>query len=100
MATFTARTDVSDYGWTVDSFTLTHAPVKAEEVRVTVESPIKPGIETCVPVLSVEAEAGSISITTRPFSYQNKWTLTVGKDSYTRKDVDDEQVRDLDSFAP
>ncbi len=100
MAKFTARTYVSDFGWTVDSFTLTHAPVGAEEVRVTVESPIKPGVETCVPVLSVEAEGGNINITTQPFSYQNKWTVTVGKDSYTRKDVDDEQVRDLDRFAP
>lgn len=90
---------VPDAGWTGLGFEIAHAPVDASEVRL--ELLARPGADPVpVAVESVVAEDDKLIIKTAPFRYRSNWVLTVGSDSYTRKEMDDEEVEGLEVFEP
>ena len=89
-------TYVPDAGWTGRGFTITHAPVDLQQVTLTLAPRGKAPV--AVAGNTVEAADGAVKITTDDFNYRTPWTLTVGADSYTRADMDDERCEGLEKF--
>ena len=89
-------TYVPDAGWTGRGFDISHAPVDPSRLRLTVEPKGKAPYE--VPILSAEAADGVLRIGTGDFNYREAWTLRVGEDAYTRRDMDIERCEGLERF--
>ncbi len=98
MAKKIAYSYVPDRGWTGRGFSIPHGPVKAEEVRLTLRG--RGGETKEVPILKAEQKGESLEISAEEFDYRSGWTLTVGSDSYTRRDMDEEICEGLEAFAP
>ncbi len=88
---------VPDRGWTGKGFSIAHAPVDASRVSLTLAPRGKEPFP--VPVTSVEAKDGAVEITAQEFDYRSNWTLTVGEERYTRKEMDEERCEGLEPFA-
>lgn len=95
MVKIAANTYVSDRGWTLRSIVLEQASEKKPDVRL---ETVMRGQPASVEIESVEQSGGQLVVTPAPFAYMSDWTLTVGKKSYTRKDVTDENIEGLDAF--
>jgi predicted peptidase len=89
-------TYVPDPGWTGRGFEISHTPVEPSRLRLTVEPKGKTPYE--VPILSAEAADGVLRIGTGDFNYREAWTLRVGEDAYTRRDMDIERCEGLERF--
>ncbi len=96
MAEKIAYSYVPDRGWTGKGFSIPHAPVQPEEVRLTLHPFGRESRE--VPVTKVERAGESLEITAGEFDYRSGWVLTVGGDSYTRRDMDEERCEGLEVF--
>ena len=96
MAEKIAYSYVPDRGWTGKGFSIPHADVGPEEVKLTLRPRGRESLE--VPILKVERSGESLEITAEEFDYRSGWTLTVGGDSYTRKDMDEERCEGLEHF--
>ena len=96
MAKKIAYSYVPDRGWTGRGFSIPHAPVAPEEVRLSLHPFGRESRE--VPVTKVERAGECLEITTEEFDYRSGWTLTVGGDSYTRRDMDEERCEGLEAF--
>ena len=97
MAKNTSLSYVLDKGWTGKGFEIEHAPVDPAEVKLTI-IPWGKSEPVSVPIQSVEAKDGKICISTDDFGYKSGWTLTIGADVYTRKDMDEERCDGLEVF--
>ena len=97
MAEKIAYSYVPDRGWTGKGFSIPHAPVEPEEVRLSLHPFGRESRE--VPVTKVERVGECLEITAEEFDYRSGWTLTVGSDSYTRRDMDEERCEGLEAFA-
>ena len=84
---------VPDKGWTGTGFLIKHAPA---EVKLSVTPWGREPIE--VQIKSVEVVEDSLRITTEEFYYKGSWVLTIGEDTYTRDDMDEECCEGLDVF--
>ncbi len=89
---------VPDHGWTGKCFSIAHSPVSLSEVTLQLAPRGKDPF--FVPVKSVEEKDGSLLITPEEFNYRGNWTLTVGSDQYTRKEMDEESVEGMEVFEP
>ena len=49
-------------------------------------------------IKSVEARDGRLIIDAEEFDYRSNWTLTVGNDKYTRREMDEECCEGLEVF--
>ena len=87
---------VPDRGWTGKSFLISHDPVHPSEVKLTLAPRGKEPFD--VPIKSVEVRDWSLAIEAEEFDYRSNWTLTVGKDKYTRKEMDEEVCEGLEVF--
>ena len=87
---------VPDRGWTGRGFTIAHAPVAPEQMRLTLAPRGKEPVE--VAILSVEPGDGVLTIETEDFDYRANWTLRLGEDSYTRREMDEERCEGLEVF--
>ena len=96
MAKKIAYSYVPDRGWTGRGFSIPHRPVKPEEVRLTLRS--RGGEAVDIPILKAEQKGESLEISAEEFDYRSGWTLTVGGDSYTRRDMDEEVCEGLEAF--
>lgn len=98
MAKNTSFSYVPDAGWTGRGFEIAHAPVEASEVKLVLNP--RGGEPTPVAITSVTAvDNKKLSIQAEDFNYRGNWTLTIGGDTYTRADMDDEQVEGLEVYA-
>jgi predicted peptidase len=96
MAEKIAYSYVPDRGWTGKGFSIPHAPVQPGEVRLTLHPFGRESRE--VPVTKVETAGECLEITAEEFDYRSGWILTVGGDSYTRRDMDEERCEGLEYF--
>ena len=87
---------VPDRGWTGRSFLISHNPVRPSEVKLTLAPRGKEPFD--VPIKSVEARDWKLDIVAEEFDYRSNWTLTVGEDKYTRKEMDEEICEGLEVF--
>lgn len=87
---------VPDHGWTGKGFSIAHAPVDASQVRLVLNPRGKEPFEAVI--TGVENENGCVKITAEDFNYRGNWILTVGNESYTRKEMDEECCEGLDVF--
>ena len=53
-----------------------------------------------VPITKVEKRGELLKITAEEFDYRSNWTLRIGKDAYTRKEMDEELCEGLEHFVP
>ena len=91
-----ADTYVPDAGWTGRGFEIAHAPVGAEQVKLTLAPKGKP--ETEVAIGPVTAADGCLRIKTADFNFRTPWTLFVGAERYTRADMDEVRCEGLEKF--
>ena len=96
MAKNTSYSYVPDAGWTGRGFSITHAPIEASSVRLTLAPREKAPVP--VEILRVEAQGERLEIETADFNYRANWTLSIGADTYTRRDMDEERCEGLDAF--
>ena len=96
MAKNVAYSYVPDRGWTGRSFSIAHAPVEPEEVKLTLHPRGRDPLP--VAIRTVEAKDGSLEIEAEEFDYRSGWVLELGGDRYTRKEMDEEQVEGLEHF--
>ena len=89
---------VPDHGWTGKGFFIAHAPVDKDQVKLVLSPRGKEPF--AVNVQTVETEDGGVKITTDEFNYRGNWTLTVGEDAYTRKEMDEERCEGMEVFEP
>ena len=87
---------VPDRGWTGRGFRIDHESVDPSEVTLTLSPRGKEPFE--VPVRSVEAKGRSLEIAAEEFDYRSNWTLRIGEDLYTRKEMTEEVCEGLDVF--
>ena len=97
MAKNIAFSYVPDNGWTGTGFEIKHEAVERSAVHLSYlpwskDTPIE------VPIRSVEMKDGKVLVATEDFSYKQPWTLTIGDDTYTRKDMDEERCEGLEVF--
>ena len=97
MAGKIAYSYVPDRGWTGKGFSIPHEPVSPAEIRLTLNPRGRGTVE--IPILQAEAKEGSLEITAEEFDYRSGWSLTVGGDTYTRRDMDEERCEGLEVFA-
>lgn len=83
-------------GWTGYGFAIAHAPVDESDVTLTLNPRGKAPIP--VAIQSVAVEGNMLNIKADEFNYRSDWKLTIGDDTYTRADMDDEQVEGLEVF--
>ena len=87
---------VPDRGWTGKGFSIDHEPAAPADIDLTLaprgKEPFKVNIK------SVEARDGRLIIDAEEFDYRSNWTLTVGNDKYTRKEMDEECCEGLEVF--
>ncbi len=88
---------IPDHGWTGRGFSIAHDPVDAAEVRLTLAPRGRDPFDA--EILSVECTDGCVKISTADFNYRGNWTLTVGGDAYTRKEMDEEACEGMEVFA-
>lgn len=98
MAKSIAYSYVPDRGWTGKGFSIPHAPVPREDVRLSLAPRGRDPYD--VPISRVEKRGETLKITAVEFDYRANWTLYVGKDAYTRKDMDEERCEGLEHFVP
>ena len=97
MAKKIAYSYVPDRGWTGRGFSIPHAPVPKKDVSLTLAPR---GREPyAVPIVKVEKRGELLKITAEEFDYRSGWTLRIGEDAYTRKDMDEERCEGLEHFA-
>ncbi len=87
---------VPDRGWTGKGFSIEHEPVEPAAVDLTLAPRGKEPFK--VAIKSVEASGGQLKIDAEEFDYRSNWTLTVGKDKYTRREMDEENCEGLEVF--
>ena len=87
---------IPDMGWTGKSFRISHSPAAIEDISLTLHPYGAP--EQSVGIISAVSEDGIIAIECEEFNYKADWVLSVGGDTYRRKDMDDEVVEGLDVF--
>ena len=98
MAKKIAYSYVPDRGWTGKGFSIPHAAVPKKDVRLTLTPRGREPYE--VPIAKVEKRGELLKITAEEFDYRSNWTLYIGKDAYTRKEMDEERCEGLEHFAP
>ena len=98
MAKKIAYSYVPDRGWTGKGFSIPHAAVPREEVRLTLAPRGREPYD--VPIAKAEKRGELLKITPVEFDYRSNWTLHIGKDAYTRKEMDEELCEGLEHFAP
>ena len=98
MARKIAYSYVPDRGWTGRGFSIPHAAVPKKDVRLTLSPRGREPIE--VPIARVEKRGETLKITPEEFDYRSNWTLYIGTDAYTRKEMDEERCEGLEHFAP
>ncbi len=98
MAKKIAYSYVPDRGWTGKGFSIPHAAVPKKDVRLTLAPLGREPYE--VPIAKVEKRGELLKITAEEFDYRSNWTLYIGKDAYTRKEMDEERCEGLEHFAP
>ena len=87
---------VPERGWTGRSFSIAHEIVEPDQITLTLAPRGKEPFQ--VPLKSVEASDGQLLIETEEFDYRSNWTLAVGEDRYTRREMDEECCEGLDVF--
>ena len=87
---------VPDRGWTGKGFSIEHEAVEPAAIDLTLAPRGKEPFT--VAIKSVEASGGQLKIDAQEFDYRSNWTLTVGNDKYTRKEMDEECCEGLEVF--
>ena len=87
---------VPDRGWTGKGFSIEHEAVEPAAIDLTLAPRGKEPVK--VAIKSVEASGGLLKIDAEEFDYRSNWTLTVGNDKYTRKEMDEECCEGLEVF--
>ena len=97
MAQKIAYSYVPDRGWTGRAFSIPHGAVPREAVSLTLAPRGREPFQ--VPITRVEARGETLEITAEEFDYRSNWTLRIGQDAYTRRDLDEEASEGLEHFA-
>ena len=97
MAKHTSFSYVPDTGWTGTGFEIAHSPAALSEISLSM--PTRGGDPISIPVQSVTVNGSKLRIKTDDFNYRGGWTLTIGSDTYTRADMDNEDVEGLEAYA-
>ena len=96
MSEYISYSYVPDRGWTGKGFRIDHEDVPLTEISLTFAPRGKEPFG--VPILSAERDGKALAITAEEFDYRSNWTLKVGTDSYTRREMTEEVCEGLEVF--
>ena len=89
---------VPDRGWTGKGFSIPCKDGSEKDIRLTLAPRGRDPYD--VPITGTERQGDTLKITAEEFDYRSGWTLYVGGEAYTRKEMDEESCEGLEVFAP
>lgn len=92
------ETYVADNGWACRSLSLEGVSEKNAELRLEYTRGYGDSKPIPVAVEKTEYEDGRMTVMPAEFPYGSDWTLYIGGEAYTRKNVSEERVEGLDQF--